>query len=349
MTMPIVYTGMVQVFSRKLIPLSIGIALLIAVLAPTTFWIRAHLHLQHMTTLYAENLTEQLQKVVLESPALWKYQTYKFIAITEGFHPAIEVHGFRVLDETGKLITGRDYHDVHKAKWGMPGTELSFMEEFGLTRGAAPIMFNDRRVGTIEVLAEDTAIVRTSALLLCFSSLIGSALAVLVYRYPVGVVRKLEGKNEVLISTVLQSEKKYRNIFEYADDIIYLLNPDGTFRSLNPAFEQITGWAPKEWIGKPFAPIVHPDDLPYANDIFRKTLAGKSMPSFGLRLARKSGEYFDADLNIAPLGSDVVTGALGIARDVTERKRVEDEIRTLNETLETRVQERTKQLQDAQE
>lgn len=349
MTKPTVHTGMVRAFSRKLIPLSTGIALLIAVLAPTTFWIRAHLHLQHMATLYARNLAEQLQQVVLEAPALWKYQTYKFIAITEGFHPTIEVQGFRVLDETGKLISGRDYHDDHKVKWEKPGKELSFMEEFMSTLGTAPIMFNDRQVGTIEVLADDTDIVRTSALLFCFSSLIGIALAVLVYRYPVGVVRKLEGKNEVLISTVLQSEKKYRSIFEHADDIIYLLNPDGTFRSLNPAFEQITGWTPQEWTGKPFALIVHPDDLPYANGIFQKTMAGGSWPSFGLRLARKSGEYFDADLSISPLGSDVVTGAVGIARDVTERKRVEDEIRTLNEKLETRVQERTKQLQDAQE
>ncbi|MFA7060054.1 MAG: PAS domain S-box protein [Pedobacter sp.] len=147
---------------------------------------------------------------------------------------------------------------------------------------------------------------------------------------------------------IRESEARYRSIFEYADDIIYLLNPDSTFISLNHAFERITGWAGEEWIGKPFAPIVHPDDLPFANDIFRRTLAGESSPSFGLRLLRKSGEYFDADLSITPLG-DVVTSAIGIARDVTERKRAEEEIRKLNEELETKVQERTKQLLDTQE
>ncbi len=148
---------------------------------------------------------------------------------------------------------------------------------------------------------------------------------------------------------IRESEARYRSIFESAADIIYLLNPDGTFRSLNPAFEKITGWTPEEWIGRPFAPIVHPDDLPYALEIFEKTLAGESLPSFGLRLARKSGEYFDADLSIVPLGSDGVTSTAGVARDVSERKRAEGEIRKLNDELETRVRERTKQLEDAQE
>lgn len=148
---------------------------------------------------------------------------------------------------------------------------------------------------------------------------------------------------------IRESEARYRSIFENADDIIYLLNPDGTFHSLNPVFEQITGWTVEEWIGKPFAPLIHPDDLPYATDIFQKTLAGEATPSFGLRLARKSGEYFDADLCIAPLGSDVVTSALGIAHDVSEHKRAEKEIRKLNEELETKVQERTKQLLEVQE
>jgi PAS domain S-box-containing protein len=150
------------------------------------------------------------------------------------------------------------------------------------------------------------------------------------------------------VERLRESETLYRSIFENADDIIYLLNPDGTFRSLNPAFEKITGWAAEEWIGKPFAPIVHPDDYPHADDIFRKSLAGESSPSFELRLVRKSGEYFDADLCIA-LGSEGTTCTVGIARDVSERKRAEGKIRKLNEELEARVRERTKQLEDAQE
>jgi PAS domain S-box-containing protein len=150
-------------------------------------------------------------------------------------------------------------------------------------------------------------------------------------------------------ASLRESEARYRGIFEYADDIIYLIEPDGTFRSLSPAFERITGWTGEEWIGKPFAPIIHSDDLLYASDIFRKALAGQSVPSFRLRIARKSGEYFDADLSITPLGGKPVTGVLGIARDVTERKQMEERIKRLNEELEIKVQQRTRQLLDAQE
>jgi PAS domain S-box-containing protein len=166
--------------------------------------------------------------------------------------------------------------------------------------------------------------------------------------YMLGIFRDITERKKAE-ERIRESEARYRSIFEYADDIIYLVNPDGAFISLNHAYERITGWAEEEWIGKPFAPIIHPDDLPFANEIFRKALAGESSPSFGLRLVRKSGEYFDADLSIAPLGGDVVTSAIGIARDVTERKRAEEEIRKLNEELETKVQERTKQLRDTQE
>jgi PAS domain S-box-containing protein len=316
---------MVQHLSRKLMPLAAGLALLIAILAPVTYWIHAHHELQHITTLHAEDLANRLRQVVQESPGLWKYQAYKFIAITEGFHPTIKVSGFRILDEKGKVLSG---HDFHQVRWGKPGGNLSFSGDLQFTLASAPINFNDSRVGTVEVLADDTPVVRTSVLLFCVSALVGIALAVLIYRFPLRVVRKMAGEIEDLIATVQQSEEKYRSTSEYATDIIYLLNPDGTFRSINPAFEQITGWTPEEWIGKPFAPIVHPDDLPFAIDIFRKTLDNESHPSFELRLAKKSGEYFDADLSITPLGRDLVSGALGIARDVTEHKRLEKALKS---------------------
>jgi len=145
---------------------------------------------------------------------------------------------------------------------------------------------------------------------------------------------------------IRKSETRYRSIFEYSNDIIYLLNMDGTINSLSPAFEQITGWTAEEWIGKSFTPIVHPDDLSVANTAFQKTLSGETFPIFRLRIARKSGQYFYADFSITPFDHDVI---MGVARDVSERQFAEEEIRKLNEELETKVQERTQQLLRAQE
>jgi PAS domain S-box-containing protein len=145
---------------------------------------------------------------------------------------------------------------------------------------------------------------------------------------------------------IRDSEARYRRIFEYASDIIFLLNSDGTFRSISPAGEQTTGWKAEEWTGKPFASLIHADDLADAGAAFQKALAGESIASLRLRVATKSGEYFSADVSVTPLGHDLI---MGIARDVSERQRAEAEIRKLNEELESKVQERTRQLLEAQE
>ncbi|MDD5365831.1 MAG: PAS domain S-box protein [Gallionellaceae bacterium] len=146
-----------------------------------------------------------------------------------------------------------------------------------------------------------------------------------------------------------QSEARYRGIFEYADDIICLLAPDGRFCSLNPAFARLTGWQPENWLGKPFAQIIHPDDLPRAIEVFRNTLAGHSTPVFALKIAKASGEYFDSELSIVPMDPGGEIAAICIARDVTERRQAEEQVRRLNEELEEKVQERTRQLLAAQE
>lgn len=203
------HTGMVQYLSRKLIPLASGIALLIAFLAPVTFWLHSHNNIQQTTDIYAQELANKLQEIALESPALWKYQTYKFITITEGFHPTIVVSGFRVLDDKENLVTGRDYKKIN---WPKPGQKLSFAEEFKFTQGTAPIMFNDRQVGSIEILADDTPLLQTSTLLFCFSMLTGVALAVLIYRFPVMVVKKMAAEIEALIADLMQSDEKVRKL-----------------------------------------------------------------------------------------------------------------------------------------
>jgi diguanylate cyclase (GGDEF)-like protein/PAS domain S-box-containing protein len=125
------------------------------------------------------------------------------------------------------------------------------------------------------------------------------------------------------------SEERHRTLVEMAQDIIFTLAADGTLTSLNPAFESITGWSSADWVGKHFAPLVHPDDLKAAFDIFHGVLGGEKL-SFELRILAKSGNFAVFDFTSTPLTRDgPVTGLLGIARDITERRKAEETIRRL--------------------
>jgi len=138
-----------------------------------------------------------------------------------------------------------------------------------------------------------------------------------VYRF--GIEEELRRNYDAL----RESEARYRSLVEDVRDIIFTVKPDGAITSLSPAFESITGWPRDEWIGKHFSVLVHPADVPYALERFRRILSGKPLPLFELRGLTRSGEYRHFELKLSP-GSH--RGAIsGIARDVTERKRAEEE------------------------
>jgi two-component system cell cycle sensor histidine kinase/response regulator CckA len=127
---------------------------------------------------------------------------------------------------------------------------------------------------------------------------------------------------------IRESEERYRSLVESANDIIAMVSPDGIIISLNPAFERITGWAHEEWLGKKFTPLIHPDDLPTAMEVFKHTMNGETMPRSELRLLTNSGSYVHMEYLTTPLlKNGEVIGNLNIVRDITERKRAEEKIR----------------------
>ncbi len=125
-----------------------------------------------------------------------------------------------------------------------------------------------------------------------------------------------------------QSEQRYRSLIETARDAIFTLSVDGTVTSLNPAFEAITGWPVAEWIAKPYAPLVHPDDLPLALQMVERVLRGETPPPYEVRIRSKAGHDVTGEFTVTPQVEDgKVTGVLGIARDITERKQLEEQLR----------------------
>src|SRR5216110_3175322 len=124
------------------------------------------------------------------------------------------------------------------------------------------------------------------------------------------------------------SEESYRSLVEGVRDVIFALSPGGEVTSLNPAFEEMTGFPPGEWVGRPFEALVHPEDVPLALELFGRVLRGAPRPTIQFRILTKTGPYRVAEFSAsAQLRDGKLLGILGIGRDVTDRLGLEQQLR----------------------
>ena len=119
------------------------------------------------------------------------------------------------------------------------------------------------------------------------------------------------------------AEKKYRNLFDNANDGIILTDLDGTITSWNLASEKMFGWNPEEAIGQNVMSLLVPNDgLEDFKKIIHKVLEGGTVSVLELSCRHKGDTKFDAGLTVSTLKdeNDNIIGMSGIVRDITERK-----------------------------
>lgn len=127
-----------------------------------------------------------------------------------------------------------------------------------------------------------------------------------------------------------ESEEKYRTLAENAYDAIYVLSQEG-FQYANPAFEKLTGWKKEDLDKKRFNfwDIVHPDETALVKNIKRER-----MPSSGeFRIVSKDGSVKVVEVNSAKVGKRREARRIGIMRDITGRKKAEEELEKSLERL----------------
>jgi PAS domain S-box-containing protein len=125
------------------------------------------------------------------------------------------------------------------------------------------------------------------------------------------------------------SEERWRNIIENADEIIYTLSPDGTFTFVSPAWTRLLGHPVPEVEGRSFVPFVHPEDVPACAAFLEKVMsAGQPQRGVEYRVKHQDGTWRWHTSAGAPI-KDAHGQPLyyvGIAQDITERKRLEQQI-----------------------
>ncbi len=148
---------------------------------------------------------------------------------------------------------------------------------------------------------------------------------------------------------LLESEKRYRDIFDNVSDMVHLISPDGFICYSNPAWEHVLGYSREE--------MTHFNITDIIAEQYRKSfmstvarLSAKQKPGLVETVfMAKDGREVPVEGNINfQKENEVLTGIHLVWRDITARKNEEKQMELLNRKLEDMVEEKNRQLQDAQ-
>jgi len=132
-----------------------------------------------------------------------------------------------------------------------------------------------------------------------------------------------------MLDEVNRSVLRYRELFENAHDFVYIAGIDGQFSAVNRAAESISGYSRQELLQKRLDDIVAPDQSDVATRIRETISSGKPEAAFyELDIIRKDGSRVTLENSVWPMhDGDRTVGFEGVARDVTERKRLQEQLR----------------------
>jgi PAS domain S-box-containing protein len=137
-------------------------------------------------------------------------------------------------------------------------------------------------------------------------------------------------ENSELFSQVNRLQEQYRVVTEALNDAVFTLDAEARFAFGNAAGERLTGYRLEELLGRSFMDLVAPQDLPELVDRFKRAIAGEVIsPHVRAEMIRKDGSRVPIELSMANLVLDGrIIGRVGVARDITDRRLAEEQIRT---------------------
>ncbi len=133
--------------------------------------------------------------------------------------------------------------------------------------------------------------------------------------------------------------QRLASIVESTDDAIVSKDLTGIITSWNGGAERLFGYAAEEVIGKPVTILIPPDRLDEEPEIIERISRGERVDRYDTVRRRKDGSLVDVSLTVSPLrdADGRIVGASKIARDITARKRAQEQQQLLVNEMQHRI------------
>lgn len=131
---------------------------------------------------------------------------------------------------------------------------------------------------------------------------------------------------------VKDSEQRFRALVQNGSDMIKILDFDGRFTFSSPTVEKMLGWESASLLGNTFLDYIHPSDLAFTSSQFEliKKQSYLEVPYFRFKNAKGEWRWLETKLTNL-LHEPSVNGIVSNSRDVTEKKKVEENIKASEE------------------
>ncbi len=133
-----------------------------------------------------------------------------------------------------------------------------------------------------------------------------------------------------------KSEEKYRLHFENVNDVIFSYGPDLKVIDISPSVKRVLGYKPEEFIGKSIGElnILAPDYVEKAFQDAMRVFNGERIDSSEYAFINKEGQIVYGEVSGHPIIKEgKIVGVVSVARDITKRKKAEEEKALLEEQL----------------
>jgi PAS domain S-box-containing protein len=152
------------------------------------------------------------------------------------------------------------------------------------------------------------------------------ALQVSVWQiYRVRLARRMAEQASMALRS---SEERYRSLVENANDIVYTHDLDGNLTSFNRAGEILLGYSRHEVLGRNLQRLLAPEYVERAKQALERGKAGEEQAPTEVQILGRDGRRLILEINTRLIYQDgKLVGVHGIARDVTERRQLEDQLR----------------------
>ncbi len=129
------------------------------------------------------------------------------------------------------------------------------------------------------------------------------------------------------VEALKRSEEKYRDLFENANDAIFIVSSDLRYLDANKKGIEILGYSREELASMKVTDLVPPEQIPRTEAEFEKLRQRGAYEKFIGKVRTKDGRRLDVEISSSAIVEDgEVIGSRDIMRDITERKKMEDEL-----------------------